>query len=249
MKLLVCISHVPDTETDIRIVPGGSAIDTKGITWVINPWDELALTRAAQLRKEHPETIQSLTVITVGSSDTLPTLRKALALGADDALRIDAGPSDAWFVASQIAEVVLKNRYDVVITGTESSDFNGFAVGGMLAGITGYACLPNITSLDVAGSKIMVSRETEGGIERLEAEVPFIAVIQKGVVSAPGIPSMRDIMQARGKPVEVLAPVSAGQFTEYTAFELPHSARVCRIINESEYEILADKLFAGAEAG
>ena len=249
MKMLVCISHVPDTETDIRITADGSSIDLNGITWIINPWDELALTRAAQLRKEHPSFIESLTVVTVGGDDTVPSLRKALALGADNAVRIDADPVDSWFVASQIAEVIKRDKYDVVLTGTESSDFNGFAVGGMLAGITGYACLPNITSMNIEDNKIMVHRETEGGKERLEAEVPFIAVIQKGITSAPGIPTMRDIMQARNKPVEVLPALTAGHFTEYTAYSLPGAEKQCTIITENEYGLLAEKLYAGAGIG
>ncbi|MFO7924586.1 MAG: electron transfer flavoprotein subunit beta/FixA family protein [Bacteroidales bacterium] len=242
MKLLVCISHVPDTETKIRISPDGRSVDLSGTTWIINPWDELGLTRAVELKKEFPETIESLTVITVGKEDTAPTLRKALALGADKAIRIDASPPDAWFVASQIAEVINRNYYDMVLTGIESSDFNGYAVGGMLAELTGYACLSNISSIDIDENRVMVQREVDGGKETLEAEVPFIAVIQKGVASASGIPSMRGIMEARKKTLEVIKPVEAGQLLEYTGYELPASKKECRLLTSEDLSGLAGRL-------
>jgi electron transfer flavoprotein beta subunit len=246
MKLLVCISHVPDTETRIRIVRDGQEFDKSGINWIINPWDELGLTRAVELRKAHPGLIESLTVITVGNADTEPTLRKALALGADRAIRVDATPPDAWFVASQIGEVINREYFDIVLTGKESSDFNGHAVGGMLAELTGYACLPNISAIDINGSIIIVQREVEGGTERLEAEVPFIAVIQKGVAAAPGIPSMRGISEARRKPVEVIPAIEAGHFVEYGDYELPASKGECRIITDSDFGDLVKRLHTGS---
>lgn len=246
MKILVCISHVPDTETKIRLTQDGSSVDFSETKWIINPWDELGLTRAVELKKEHGDFIESLTVITVGRNDATPTLKKALAMGADRAIRIDADPPDAWFVASQIAEVINTDYYDMVLTGIESSDFNGNAVGGMLAELTGYACLPNISAIEINDNKVMVQREVEGGKEKLEAEVPFIAVIQKGVASAPGLPSMRGIMEARNKPVEVFRAIDAEQMVEYTAYELPSSEKECRIITGNDFSELAEKLRTGA---
>jgi electron transfer flavoprotein beta subunit len=145
MKILVCISHVPDTETKIKISADGSSVDLSQTSWIINPWDELGLTRAVELKKEFPLMIESITVITVGRDQTDQTLRKALALGADKAIRVDADPLDAWYVSTQIAEVINRDYYDIVLTGIESSDFNGYSVGGMLAELTGYACLPNVS--------------------------------------------------------------------------------------------------------
>jgi len=246
MKILVCISHVPDTETKIRITPDGSSVDLSEITWIINPWDELGLTRAVEIKKEHPSLIESVTVISVGNSNTEHTVRKALALGADKAIRIDATPLDAWFVARQIAEVINRDYYDMVFTGIESSDFNGYAVGGMLAELTGYACLPNVSSIDIKDGRVMVQREVEGGKENLEAEVPFIAVIQKGVASAPGIPSMRGIMEARKKSVEVIPAIDAEHFTEYIHYELPASKKQCELITDSNLAELVAKLHAEA---
>jgi electron transfer flavoprotein beta subunit len=244
MKLLVCISHVPDTETRIRIIRDGQEFDMSGINWIINPWDELGLTRAVELRKEHAGLIESLTVVTVGNADTEPTLRKALAMGADRAIRIDATPPDSWFVATQIAEIINREYFDIVLTGKESSDFNGHAVGGMLAELTGYACLPNITAIDINGKTITVRREVEGGTEMLEAEVPFIAVIQKGVAAAPGIPTMRGISEARKKPVEVIEAVESGHFVEYGDYELPSSKEGCRIISGPDFGELVKRLHA-----
>lgn len=246
MKILVCISHVPDTESQIRISPDGSLIDYSEINWIINPWDELGLTRAAELKREHPGVVESLTVVTVGNGSTGRILRKALAMGADRAIRIDAEPLDAWYVARQLSEIINRDYYDIVLTGKESSDFNGHAVGGILAELTGYACLPNITSIDLQDSKVIVQREIEGGKEKLEAEVPFIAVIQKGVASAPANPSMRGIMEARNKPVEVVSPVDAEQLVEYTNYKLPASRKACRMITEEGLPELVQKLYAEA---
>ncbi len=246
MKILVCISHVPDTETKIRITPDGKSVDHTETTWIINPWDELGLTRAIEIKKEFPSLIESVTVISVGSSDTEHTLRKALSLGADKALRIDAKPLDSWFVARQISEIINKDYYDIVLTGIESSDFNGYAVGGMLAELTGYACLPNVSSIDIKGGRVMVQREVEGGREKLEAVVPFIAVIQKGIASAPGIPSMKGIMEARKKSIEVIPAIDAEHFTEYTYYELPASKKVCELITDANLYELVAKLHAEA---
>lgn len=246
MKVLVCISHVSDTETKIRLTPDGSSVDLSEISWIINPWDELGLTRAVELKKNHPSLIESLTVITVGNSETEGTLKKALALGADRAIRIDATPPDAWYVAIQISEVINKEYFDIVLTGIESSDFNGYAVGGMLAELTGYACLPNVSSIELDGDKVIVQREVEGGKEKLEAEVPFIAVIQKGIASAPGIPSMRGIMESRKKSIEVVSPVEADHLTEYNSYELPEINKECRIITDSNYDELVERLHAEA---
>lgn len=242
MKILVCISHVPDTETKIRITADRNSVDKTEIQWVINPWDELGLTRAVQLKDDNSQLIESITVITVGGPESTPALRKALALGADHVIRIDSNPPDSWFVARQISEIIKNNYYDMVITGIESSDFNGYAVGGMLAELTGYAFIPNVSSLEIENNKIIAFREVEGGNEKLEAEVPFIAVIQKGVASAPGIPSMRGIMKASGKPVEVIQPVESEHFLEYSGYDIPSERKECKLISIAEYHELIDRI-------
>ncbi len=246
MKFLVCISQVPDTETKIRISPGGESLDHTETTWIINPWDQLSLTRAVALKKEFPSIVESVTVISVGNGNTEHTLRKALSLGADKALRIDAEPLDSWFVARQISEIINKDYFDIVFTGIESSDFNGYAVGGMLAELTGYTCLPDVSSIDIAEGRVMVQREVEGGREKLEAVVPFIAVIQKGIASAPSISSMKGIMEARKKDIEVVPAIDAEYFTEYIHYELPALKKECELITETNLYELVTKLHAEA---
>src|SRR5512136_1252971 len=144
MKILVCISNVPDTTTKIRFAEGSTSIDTTGIQWVINPWDELSLTRALELRDDAANVIKSVTVVHVGAASSEPTIRKALAIGADDAVRVNAEPLDAYFTAAQIAEVVKKEQFDIILCGIESSDFNGSSVGGMVAEFLG---IPSVSAV------------------------------------------------------------------------------------------------------
>jgi len=113
MKILVCISNVPDTTTKIKFAEGSNNIDTAGIQWVINPWDELSLTRALELKDNASNGVTSVTVAHVGPPSSEPTIRKALAIGADDAVRVNADPSDAFYVAAQLAEVVKSGNYDI----------------------------------------------------------------------------------------------------------------------------------------
>ncbi len=247
MKVLVCISNVPDTETKIRITPDGSSVNISAIKWVINPWDELALTRAVELKKEHPHLIESITVVTVGKTETVYNLRKALAMGADKAIQIDAVPHDAWFVARQISEIIKRDSFDIVLTGIESSDFNGNAVGYMIAGLTEYVCISNVSSIVIEDNLFVIERETEGGKEKLEAEVPFIAVIQNGVASAPGIPSLPGVLRARNKPVEVIQPVKEDQLIEYNNYELPVLKRECILIASTDIYDWVKKLYYEAD--
>src|SRR5664279_3443307 len=149
MKILVCISNVPDTTTKIKFAEGNASIDTTGIQWVINPWDELSLTRALELKDDITSGIKSVTVIHVGQATSEPTIRKALAIGADDAIRVNALSPDAWFVAAQIAEVVKKEQFDIIMCGIESSDYNGSVVEGMIAKFLG---IPSVSA--VSGLKI-----------------------------------------------------------------------------------------------
>ena len=135
MKILVCISNVPDTTTKIKFVNNNTTFDSAGIQWIINPWDELALTRAMELKEANAGAIENITVINVGLNTTEPTIRKALAIGADNAIRINAEPKDSYFVAMQLAEVIKKNSFDIILCGIESSDYNGVSVGGMLSEI------------------------------------------------------------------------------------------------------------------
>ena len=231
MKILICLSNVPDTTTKIKFTGDNKEFDTTGVQWIINPWDELALTRAIDLKETNAGTIEKVTVITVGKADTEPTLRKALAIGADDAVRIDAVPKDAHQVAAQLADYVKQNPYDIILAGIESSDYNHSMVGGMLAEFLDYPSVSSVSGISLEDGKIKINREIDGGQELLESPVPFVAVVQKGIAKEPRIPSMRGIMMARTKPLNVIPAVETEEMTEFTSFELPPAHAKCKMID------------------
>lgn len=248
MKLLVCISNVPDTTTKVRFTDGNEAFDNSGVQWIINPWDELALTRAMELKEDPSVPVDQVTVITVGTSIAEPTLRKALAIGADDAIRVDAEPCDAYFVASQVAAAIKDGGFDIILAGIESSDYNGSAVGGMLAEILGLPSVSAISSLGISDNKITISREIDGGKEELTVPSPFVGVVQKGIAKEPRIPAMRGIMMARKKPLQVVAASDAKPLTEPVGFELPSPKQPCRMVDADNVKELVDLLQNDAKA-
>ncbi|MCF8303293.1 MAG: electron transfer flavoprotein subunit beta/FixA family protein [Bacteroidales bacterium] len=237
MNILVCISNVPDTTTKVRFKDNNTAFDDTGVQWIINPWDELALTRALELKEKSNGAIESITVANVGPKVTEQTIRKALAVGADKAIRVDAEPKDASYVATQLAEVVKNGSYDIIMNGIESSDYNGSSVGSMLAELLDYPSVSSVTSLDIENDEVKLVREIAGGKESVETELPFVAVVQKGIATDPRIPAMRGIMMARKKPMEVLQPVDAEPLTDFVEFEMPEPKGECRMVepgNEKE---------------
>ena len=153
MKILVCLGNVPDTTTKVKFTDG-TALDKAGVQWIINPWDELALTRAVELKEDSGNHLCSITEITVGGKDTEPTMRKALAIGADESIRVDADPADAWSVAAQIAEAVKDKGFDILLSGIESSDYNGSMVGGMLAEFLGIPSVSAVSDLNLNGNEV-----------------------------------------------------------------------------------------------
>ena len=221
MKILVCISNVPDTTTKIKFAEGNSSIDTAGIQWVINPWDELSLTRALELKDNSASGITSVTVVHVGSAASEPTIRKALAIGADDAIRVNAESYDAWFVAAQIAEVIKKEQFDIIMCGIESSDYNGSAVGGMISEFLGIPSVSAVSDLKIENGEPIMTREIDGGKELVTVSTPFVAIVQKGIAKEPRIAAMRGIMMARSKPVKLVEPTSVAPLTEILVFEKP----------------------------
>jgi electron transfer flavoprotein beta subunit len=242
MKILVCISNVPDTTTKIKFVEADTKLDTTGIQWVINPWDELSLTRALELKDDASTGVRSVTVVNVGLAATEPTIRKALALGADDAIRVNAEPADAYFVASQLAEVIKKEQFDIIMCGIESSDFNGSVIGGMVAE---FLCIPSVSavsSLKIENGKTLITREIDGGREVVSVPVPFIAIVQKGIAKEPRIAAMRGIMMARSKPVKLVEPVAVVPLTEITMFEKPAPRTACKYIDADNPATLIDLL-------
>jgi len=243
MKILVLISNVPDTTTKIRFTGDNTAFDVAGVQWIINPWDELALTRAMELKEAGG--IEKITVANVGEKTTEPTLRKALAVGADDAIRIDAAAKDAFFVATQLAEVA--KDYDLILSGIEASDYNGTAVGGMLAEILDYNSVSSVSGVSLDGDKFTVNREIDGGSQVLTITGPLVAIVQKGIAKEPRIPAMRGIMMARKKPLNVVAAVNANEKTSFVNFELPPPKATCKMIDEENAKELITLLHEEAK--
>lgn len=234
MKILVCISNVPDTTTRVKFVDNFTRLDTNGIQWVINPWDELSLTRALELKDNPAYGIQQVTVAHVGLAGSEPTIRKALAIGADDAIRINAEPLDAYFVAAQLADVIKNNPYDIILCGIESSDYNGSTVGGMLAEFLNIPSVSAVSSLNIENSQVIINRELDGGKEILTIPTPFIAIVQKGIAKEPRIAAMRGIMMARSKPIKVSEPVSIELMTEIKKYELPKPHAACKFVDPEQ---------------
>ncbi|WP_421919501.1 electron transfer flavoprotein subunit beta/FixA family protein [Marinifilum sp.] len=242
MKILVCISNVPDTTTKVKFKEGDSLFDDSGVQWIINPWDELALTRAMELKEDAGNSVNEICVIHVGGSGADATLRKALAIGADKAVRIDASPADAYHVAGQIAEFLKESPFDVVFTGIESSDYNGSSVGSMIAEFMDYPGISSVTSVNFDDDDIQVCRAIPGGKQVLKTETPFVAVVQKGIATEPRIPSMRGIMTARKKPLEVKAASEIDVLTKSVKFVLPEEKGACKMIESELAEQLVDLL-------
>jgi len=234
MKILVCISNVPDTTTKIKFQEGSTSIDTIGIQWVINPWDELSLTRALELKDDASSGIKSVTVVHVGPAASEPVIRKALAIGADDAVRVNLAAQDAYSVAAQLAEVVRKEGFDIILCGIESSDFNGSAVGGMLAELLDIPSVSSVSGLKFENGAPVLTREIDGGRESVVVPVPLVAVVQKGIAKEPRIASMRGIMTARSKPVRVYEPVASDSLTEISGFEKPVPRAACKYVDPDD---------------
>jgi electron transfer flavoprotein beta subunit len=242
MNVLVCISNVPDTTTKVRFASNNTTFDTNGVQWIINPWDELALTRAMELKEDASNPIDKITVVTVGPASAEPTLRKALAIGADEAVRVDALPADAYFVASQIAEVVRNGDYSIVINGIESSDYNGSAVGGMLSELLGMPSVSAISSLRMENGEALINRDIDGGKEELSVPLPFIGIVQKGIAKEPRIAAMRGIMMARQKPLKVVPAADVSPLTEILEFNLPAPKEPCRMFEAEDVGGLVNAL-------
>jgi electron transfer flavoprotein beta subunit len=217
MKILVCISNVPDTTTKITFTDNNTQFNTAGVQYILNPYDEIALARAIELTDGGKGTV---TVINVGEAGTEPTIRKALAIGATDAIRINAKPHDAWFVAKQIAEYVKANPFNLVLTGRESIDYNGSKVAAMLGELLDIPSVSIIKKLDTEDTQAIVEREIEGGKEVLTIPYPFVAGCAEGVAE-PKIPNMRGIMSARTKPLTVVEPVEVQTFSDIISYETP----------------------------
>jgi len=228
---------VPDTTSKINFSDNDTKFDTNGVQFVINPLDEFALTRAMWFKEKQGA---SVTVVTVGDVSVEPTLRKALAIGADDAIRVDTKATDGFYVAKQLAEVVNNGGYDLVLAGKESIDYNGGMVPGMLSELCGYGFVNACISLEVTENSVVAQREIDGGKETMEGSLPMVVAGQKGLVEEKDlrIPNMRGIMMARKKPLQVFPPVEFAVTSSTLKYEKPEAKGACKIIDAGNLDEL-----------
>ena len=235
MKILVCISHVPDTTTKITFTNDNKDFNTAGVQFIMNPYDEwYALVRALELKEKLGGTV---TMINVGKADCEPTIRKGLAIGGDDAVRIDADPTDSFFVAEQIANYAKAENYDLILAGKETINYNGAAVGGMIAELLNLPFVSLASKLEVAGNIATVEHDIDGGVEVVECPLPLVIGAQKGMAEAR-IPNMRGIMAARTKPLKVVPASGNEKLTSVASYTLTPGRTACKMIDAEKAEEL-----------
>ena len=241
MKIVVCISHVPDTTSKINFVNNDTEFDINGVQYVINPNDEFGLTKAIVLKEQNGAHV---TVVNVGGTDAEATLRKALAIGADEAIRINTNPTDGLFVAKQLANVVKQGGYNLIIAGTESIDYNGGMVPGMLAGLLGFNFVNACIGIEISGTEATTIREIDGGKETATSSLPLIIAGKKGLVEEKDlrIPNMRGIMTARTKALNIVEPTSAANATSSVKFEKPAAKSAVKLISADNIDELINLL-------
>jgi electron transfer flavoprotein beta subunit len=246
MKILVCISKTPDTTAKIAFTDNNTKFDTNGVQWIINPYDEwYSLVRAIELKEADASTIIHL--ITVGLADADPIIRKALALGGDEAIRVNADSHDSFYIASQIAAIAKQNGYELIFTGKETIDYNGSSIGGMVAELLDLPFVSLASKFELSGNKATVTREIEGGEEVCEVELPVVVSCAKGVAEQR-IPNMRGIMAARTKPLKVVEPSASDVLTAVQSFGLPPAKAGVKLVPPDNVEELVRLLHEEAKA-
>lgn len=246
MKILVCVSKTPDTTAKIAFTDGNTKFDEAGVQWIINPYDEwYSLVRAIELKEANPAA--TIHLVTVGNADAEPIIRKALALGGDEAIRVNTDNSDAYYIAAQIAEVAKQGGYDLVFTGKETIDYNGSSIGGMIAEMIDAPYISLATKFDLNGTTATVVREIEGGEETADVALPLVVSCQKGVAEQR-IPNMRGIMAARTKPLKVVEPAAVDALTSVVSFELPPAKAGVKLVAPDNVEELVRLLHEEAKA-
>ena len=240
MKILVCISKTPDTTAKIAFIEGNTKFDESGVQWIINPYDEwYALVRAIELKEKDPATIIHL--VTVGGVDAEPIIRKALALGGDEAIRIDSTSNDSFTIAHQIAQVAKEGAYDLILTGKETIDFNSACIGSMLSALLDLPFISLANHFELNGNTATVKREIESGVETCEVTLPVIVSCQKGMAEQR-IPNMRGIMAARTKPLKVVAPTVSVATTSINKFDMPPAKSGVKLIDPENMDELVKLL-------
>ncbi len=236
MKILVCISKTPDTTAKIAFTDNNSKFAEAGVQWIINPYDEwYALVRALELKEADAST--TIHLVNVGNTDADPIIRKALALGGDEAIRVNTNPNDPFSVATQIAEVAKGGSYDLIFTGKETIDYNNGSVGGMVAELLDLPYVALATNFQLTAGTATIKREIEGGEETVEVQLPVVVSCQKGMAEAR-IPNMRGIMAARTKPLKVVEPVAVEAMTKVAEFGLPPAKSGVKLVSPDNVEEL-----------
>lgn len=239
MKILVCISKSPDTTSKIAFTNNNTSFDENGVQYIVNPYDEwYALVRALELKETGGGQV---TIVTVGSSADEAVIRKALAIGADEAVRIDADPIDAYYTAMQISEYAKNEGFDLILTGKETINYNGSQVAGMIAESLDLPFISLATKLDNTGSTLVLEREITGGVEVVETSTPLVVSCAKGMAEQR-IPNMRGIMAARTKPLKVVSPVAVEALTSFESYEMPQAKTACKMIDPANMDQLVELL-------
>jgi electron transfer flavoprotein beta subunit len=245
MKLLVAISQTPETTARIAFKDGGKVFDPSGVTFIMNPYDEwYALVRALELKEEKGGTV---TVIHCGPAANDVTIRKALAIGADDAIRVDMEPDSAYSVALQIAANAKDAGYDIIFTGKETIDYNGALVGSMVAGLLDMPFISHASKLAFNGDTAAVTRDIEGGVEEIEVTGPFVVSASKGMAEQR-IPNMRGIMSAKTKPLQVIPAVASESLAAHVQFRVPASKSAVKMVDPADMDELVRLLHEEAKA-
>jgi electron transfer flavoprotein beta subunit len=239
MKILVCISNVPDTTTKITFTGDNKEFNKQGVQFIINPYDEwYALVRALELKEAQGGNV---TVLHAGPADSEATIRKALAIGADDAVRIDAEPTDSYFVAEQVAAYAADKGFDLIMVGKETINYNGSMTGGILAEMLGLPFVSLATKLDVANGVATIEHDIDGGTQVVECPLPMVISAQKGMAEAR-IPNMRGIMAARTKPLAVVPVANASALTQVVSYQQAEGRKACQFIQPDAVDQLVGLL-------
>ena len=245
MKILVCISQVPDTSTKIVLKDNETAINSQGVTFIINPYDEwYALVRALELKEIGIAT--DVHLIIVGRAEVEPVIRKALALGGDEAVRIDADSNDPYVTANYIAEYAKSLGYDLILCGKESIDYNNGTVGTMVAELLDADYIGFASNVQIEDTNAVVKREMEGGEETDVCAFPVVISCQKGVAEAR-IPNMRGIMAARTRPLTVIQPTVIEPVTAILTYELPPAKAGIKMVSPDNMDELVELLHTEAQ--
>jgi len=246
MKILVCISKTPDTTAKIAFTDNNTKFDTNGVQWIINPYDEwYSLVRAIELKEKDASV--TIHLVTVGTADAEPVIRKALALGGDESFRVNADSQDSFYIASQIAAIAKEGGYDLIFTGKETIDYNGSSIGGLVAELLNLPYIALATKFELNGTTAIITREIEGGEEVCEVSLPIVVSCQKGVAEQR-IPNMRGIMAARTKPLKVSEPVAADALTSIASFSLPPAKAGVKLVAPDNVAELVRLLHEEAKA-